>query len=348
MSRQLGLQLVSDAQRSAAEAQIRELQRDVRFDVRDFPIEFMLNQFRSENLYIPDYQREFIWKPQHKCAFVESVILGLPIPLMFLAEIEDGRQEIVDGAQRIQTLEEFTSGDLVLQKLEKLTSLNGFSFRELPLAQQRKLTSRPLRVVILEEATTPELRYEIFRRINTTGEKARGSEVRRGAYPGPFMKFVQACAKDERFLRLCPITASLRARREGEELILRFFAYSDEYRKFRHDVEKFLDAYLREHLKTFQEARLHAEFSRMLDFVGRYFLDGFAKEAGSKATPRVRFEAIAVGVNLALREQPDLVPQNMNWLDSTEFQAHTTTHASNSLPRLKGRIEFVKDKLLGR
>jgi hypothetical protein len=348
MSTQMGLSLVSDGDRASAENQIRDLQRDVRFDVRDFPIEFILDRFRREELYIPEYQREFIWKQHHKCAFVESVILGLPIPLMFLAEIDDGRQEIVDGAQRIQTLEEFASGDLVLTKLDKLTSLNGFSFNDLPISQQRKFTSRPLRIVMLEEATTPELRYEIFRRINTTGEKARSSEVRRGAYAGPFMKFVEACAKNPSFLQLCPITPALRDRREGEELILRFFAYSDEYKKFRHDVEKFLDSFVRQHLKSFDKDRYEKEFTRMLEFVGRHFPHGFAKEPSSKTTPRVRFEAISVGVNLALREKPDLKPADTSWLDSAEFTKHTTTHASNSLPRLKGRIEFVKNSLLGK
>jgi hypothetical protein len=346
MGTQMAFNLVTDAQRSAAEAQIRELQRDVRFDVRDFPIEFMIDKFHREELYIPHYQREFIWKPHHKCAFVESVILGLPIPLMFLAEIEDGRHEIVDGAQRIQTLEEFTSGDLVLSKLSKLKALNGFAFPDLPIAQQRKLTSRPLRIVILEEATTPELRYEIFKRINTTGEKARSSEVRRGAYAGPFMKFVEACAKNATFARLCPITAALRARREGEELVLRFLAYSDDFKRFRHDVEGFLDGFVEAHLKEFERARYESEFTRTLAFVERHFPHGFAKEATSKTTPRVRFEAISVGVNLALRQNPDLQPRDTGWLNSPEFLRHTTTHASNSLPRLKGRIEFVRDSLL--
>ena len=172
--------------------------------------------------------------------------------------------------------------------------------------------------------------------------------MRRGAYAGPFMKFVENCAKNVTFLRLCPITPALRKRQEGEELVLRFLAYSDGYKRFRHDVEKFLNAFVEEHLKGFDKARYEAEFRGMLTFVERHFPHGFAKEATSKTTPRVRFEAISVGVNLALREKPDLEPQDMSWLNSEEFTRHTTTHASNSLPRLKGRIEFVRDRLLGR
>ena len=88
------------------------------------------------------------------------------------------------------------------------------------------------------------------------------------------------------------------------------------------------------------------EFDRMLSFVEKYFPHGFGKGPNSKATPRVRFEAIAVGVNLALRANPELIPTDVSWLQSDEFTTHTTTHASNSLPRLRGRVEFVRDRLL--
>lgn len=76
------------------------------------------------------------------------------------------------------------------------------------------------------------------------------------------------------------------------------------------------------------------------------FGHGFAKTARAKSTPRVRFEAISVGVALALREKPDLVPKSMDWLNSPEFHKHTTTHASNSPARVSGRILYVKNQLL--
>ena len=80
--------------------------------------------------------------------------------------------------------------------------------------------------------------------------------------------------------------------------------------------------------------------------VEKYFPYGFAKTKNAKSTPRVRFEAISVGVALALRENLDLVPDSMEWLGSEEFKKHTTTHASNSPRRVSGRIEYVRDVLL--
>lgn len=91
---------------------------------------------------------------------------------------------------------------------------------------------------------------------------------------------------------------------------------------------------------------MKAEFDRMLEFVKTYFPYGFAKSERAKSTPRVRFEAISVGVALALREKPDLIPNSMDWLNSNDFKRHTTTHASNSPARVSGRILYVKDQLL--
>ncbi len=338
---------ISDADRRAAEDEIRTKQHEVRYDLRDFTIDYIVKQYQAGLFYVPPYQREFIWTDRNKCRFVESVILGLPIPMMFVADMEDGRLEIVDGAQRIQTLEQFVNGDLALKGLERLPAINGFSYAHLPVSQQRKFGTKALRLVVLEDLTTPELRQEIFDRVNTSGIKARASEIRRGTFTGPFMDFVRTCARDKLFIELCPITEKTRHRREDEELVLRFFAYSDRYKRFRHDVDKFLDDFAKEHRTSFDESRMSREFHDTMAFVEKHFPYGFAKSPQSQTTPRVRFEAIAVGANLALRERPDLLPKSVSaWLDSAEFVRHTTTHASNSGPRLRSRIEYVRDRLL--
>ena len=84
----------------------------------------------------------------------------------------------------------------------------------------------------------------------------------------------------------------------------------------------------------------------MLTFVENNFPYGFAKSKKAKSTPRVRFEAISVGVALALREKPDMKVNNVNWLDSDEFREYTTSDASNNEGRLKARVEYVRDQLL--
>ncbi|MDO8630620.1 MAG: DUF262 domain-containing protein, partial [Phycisphaerales bacterium] len=107
----------------AAEAQMRDLQRDVDYDTKDFTIDYIIQEFQKGTFYIPNYQRKFVWDDKRRRRFIESALLGLPIPFLFLAEMDDGLLEIVDGAQRIQTLEQFVNDDLRLQHLEKLPAL---------------------------------------------------------------------------------------------------------------------------------------------------------------------------------------------------------------------------------
>lgn len=339
---------INDESKVAADQEIKERQHEVKYDLRDFTVDYLVKAYREDLFFIPTYQREFIWPESNKCKFIESVILGLPIPMLFVADMADGRLEIVDGAQRIQTLEQFLAGEMRLKDLSLLSALNGFSFNDLSMPQQRKLQTRALRIVVLEDGTTEEIRQELFHRINTQSIKARGSEVRRGSFRGPFIDFIQECANSAVFLKLCPISESMMKRRENEELITRFFCYADTYKDFRHDVDAFVDKYVSDHRENFDRARMEEEFLGMLNFVARYFPNGFAKTKTSATTPRVRFEAISVGVVLARRIKPNLVPAEMpiEWVESKEFISQTTTHASNSGPRLRGRVEFVRDKLL--
>ncbi|MEM9549346.1 MAG: DUF262 domain-containing protein, partial [Bacteroidota bacterium] len=321
---------------------------ETKYDLRDFTIDYIIQKYNDGLFFIPDYQRQFIWKEKNKIRFIESVLLGLPIPMMFVADLDDGRLEIVDGAQRIQTLEQFKNDDLILKNLKYLNALENFVYTDLPISYQRKFDTKALRLVVLEDTTTIERRQEIFNRINTSAEKAKPSEIRRGDFTSPFMKFIIKCSKEPLFIELCPVSEQLVKRREREELVLRFFTYSDNYKKFRHDVHKFLDKFLEEHADEFDRDRYEKEFKAMLKFVKTYFPYGFAKKKGYKSTPRVRFESIAVGINLALRQDPTLIPSKVDWLDSNEFKKHTTTHASNSGPKLRGRVEFVKEKLLSK
>ena len=330
------------------DSEIREKQKEVRYDQRDFTIDYIVKEYATGLFFIPPYQREFVWDLKRQCRFIESVILGLPIPFMFVADLDDGRLEIVDGAQRIQSLESFINGDLQLKGLEQLATLNGKFFSDLPESQRRKFGTKALRIIVLEDSTSLATRQEIFNRINTSALRAKGAETRRGAFAGPFADFIKKCAANSRFLALCPISKMSLDRREDEELVLRFFAYSDQYKEFSHDVEKFLGKYQATHQKTFDKKTMEKEFDAMLAFVERYFPYGFGKSKQAKSTPRVRFEAIAIGVNLALRKKSNLTPPPvLGWIDSKEFEAHTTTHASNSGPRLRSRIEFVRNKVLG-
>lgn len=338
---------MTEEKRLEAEAQIKEQRSEINFDTRDYAIDFLVQQYRENEFYIPDeYQRQYIWEESDKTRFIESIFLGLPIPFMFFSDTDDGRCEIIDGAQRTQTLEEFMSNELKLSSMKKLTTLEGFSYNDIPEYFKRKFNKTTMRIIVLSDDTTVEIRKEIFNRINTTGRKAKPIEVRRGSYTGRFMDFVKRCSQNEIFVKVCPVSENSKKRYEDLELVLRFFAFLNNYQNFTHRVDEFLDEFVEKNQDTFDEKEYEEEFVRMLNFVDKYFPFGFRKTKNAKSTPRVRFEAISVGVALALREKPELEPASMEWVDSEEFLIHTTTHASNSPKRVSGRIEYVRDELL--
>lgn len=338
--------IIAFAEKQEVDIQIKEMQKQIDYDTKDFTIELLIEKFNKKDFFIPAYQRNFVWKLKNKTLFLESIFLGLPIPFMFFADCEDGKQEIIDGAQRMQTLVEFCNNKLKLNNLKKLTKLNGFYFKDLSETQQRKFLNKTLRIIVLEEDTPNTARQDLFYRINTTGIKANDSEVRRGAYLGPFTTFIEKCSKDKLFTSLCPMSEDRIKRHERFEFVLRFFAYLNDYNNFGHTVNEFLDEYLINNLNTFDEENYYIEFQKMLHFVSQNFPFGFAKTEKSKATPRVRFEAISVGVALALRINPDLKVDNVDWLNSQEFKEYTTSDASNNEGKLKLRVEYVRDQLL--
>jgi len=339
--------VIDDARKLAAEQQIKELRKEVDYDTRDYAIDFLVQQYRENEFYIPDeYQRQYIWEDSDKNRFIESILLGLPIPFMFFSDTDDGRCEIIDGAQRTQALEEFMQNDLILNNLKKLTELNGFTYNDLPEYFKRKFNKTTMRIIVLSDETTMDIRKEIFNRINTTGRPAKPSEIRRGSYAGPFMEFLKECTKNPIFIKVCPVSEISKKRYEDLELVLRFFAFLNNYKNFTHRVDEFLDQYVEDNQNNFDAEAFRSEFVRMVTFVDKYFPNGFRKTKNAKSTPRVRFEAISVGVALALRINPNLEPKSMDWLESDEFKIHTTTHASNSLARVAGRVEYVRDMLL--
>jgi hypothetical protein len=139
-------------------------------------------------------------------------------------------------------------------------------------------------------------------------------------------------------------------RGEKEELISRFYALSNNYQSFVHSVKGFLDEYIIEANKIFDNTKkeeMKNELFNTLKFVEDNFPNGFRKSENSKSIPRVRFEAIAVGTNLSLRANPNLTINNIEWLNSNEFKQWTTSDAANNRSKVIGRIEFVRDCLLG-
>lgn len=335
-----------------AEEQILEKQKIVDFDIKEFTIELLVNKYLigietdDNDIFIPTYQRNFVWDNDRQSKFIESVLLGLPIPYIFTADTE-GRLEIVDGSQRLRTIVAFYLNNLTLKNLEILTGLNGFKYQDLLKSRQRKFLNSTIRMIALSDKSDEDVRFMMFERINTGSAILKDMEKRKGIFGGKFMDFVyNECSNHPLFIRNTKFTERLEKRGEPQELIIRFFAYSDNYKLVKSGVNEFLNDFVESKNKSFDKVRYSDEFDKMLKFVDKYFPDGFIKSNNSSKTPRVRFDAISVGVNLALRENPHLNPQDFSWLNSKTFNELITKGGQNAPKAIKERIEFVYNKLI--
>ena len=374
---ELGLARIQKPTRSepeidAAEAEIVRNIKDVRYLVREYPAEVVVQKYlkgrrdEQNEIYVPDYQRDLIWNERHQSRFIESMLIGLPIPFIFVADVSDkddpdnaGRLEIVDGVQRIRTLASFLTGGLVLCELERLKKLNGFKFSDLHPSRQRRFRRVTLRLIELTEGVGEDVRREMFDRINSGSVILEAVELRRGTIPGPFLDLTSELGRDPLLPQLAPISEAKRKRFEYEELVTRYFAFLDRYQAYGTGdegkvVKNFLRSYVTDtntKLEADQTGRVKAEmvadWQRMLAFVRDHLPNGFKKTGPGRSVPRVRFEAISVGIGLALRDgRPINVGRIPEWLDSDQFKEWTTSDAANNRSNVLGRIDFVRDNLL--
>ena len=355
--------LLLPVQLDEMEKQIREKQKITEHEIREYPVSVIVEKFTDgletdeAELFIPDYQREFVWTELQQSRFIESLLLNLPVPYLFVAdtnENDDGRIEIVDGSQRIRTLVRFLMGELELKELEKIPAANGLRFTDFPKSRQLRFNRKTLRMIELTEQADEEARREIFDRLNSGGTPLNSMERRFGSSEQPFYQFLLRLTQDlapkdkpSQFKRLCPISEARQRRAEYSELLLRFFAYANDYENFNHRVDEFLENYVDKTTDGFNN--LQEELQQVLNYIEQTFgVLGFRKREKDTSVPRIRFEALAVGAALALRENPELsTNQDLSWLTSEEFIQHTRSDASNSKPKVKARIEYVRDKLLG-
>ena len=338
----------TEIDKDEAEDQIIEERTPIAYDTREYTVQAIVDMYENKEWIVPRYQREFVWREDKQSKFIESVLLDLPIPYLFLAdEPKTGKLEIIDGSQRIRTLQAFLKNMLVLEGLKKLEKLNGFTYNDLLVSRQRRFGRKTIRSVELTENASWFVRKDLFERINTKPYDLTPMEIRKGLIDEKLFNFFDDCSKNALFKKLCPISEKRLKREDGPEMVLRYFAYSSKYKNFIHRVDEFLDEYLIQISENYNVNEMQADFDEMLHFVKKYFPIGFKKTGNGKTTPRVRFEAISVGVRLALQVKSELIPKPVeNWIDSAEFNKHTRSDAANNRLKVIGRFEYVRDRLL--
>jgi len=203
----------------------------------------------------PHYQRGYVWKPGTKRRFVESILMRLPIPVVYLSETNDGKYEVIDGQQRLTTIKLFVENSFTLSGLHVLGELNGKYFKDLEKATQRQLKSYQITARVLESSCPPDLKFDMFERLNTGSVQLNKQELRNCICRGGFNEMLKELASSAEFLSAMG-WAQPNERMKGEELILRFFVFRYISIETISNYEKSLTGYMRDNVNM-SEDRMH-------------------------------------------------------------------------------------------
>lgn len=330
--------------------------RKVDVDHFDISIRELVRMSDEEELKIaPEYQRKFRWAKRNEARLIESILLGLPVPSLFVAANLDGTWELVDGLQRLSTLIHFLaensgalskleqSSPLVLEELETLKSFNGYSFSDLPTPIKLLFTKRPLRVTVLSDKSDYNARFELFERLNSGGIALSEQEVRACIYRGNFTELLRELANHPEFLSLIKLQPGKRNDGTREEVVLKFFAYLEARAEFDGNVRSFLNEYIKKAVNDFDLDKGRKIFVEAVTAVHR-ITKGPVIRKGYGNTPLNQLEAILVGAAEILRSNGEIKQSSKDWLNDTEL-VRFSTKGTNTPSMLKGRVERAR-KLL--
>lgn len=191
----------------------------------------------------PEYQRDYVYTDKQASKLVESVLMGIPIPTIYLCVEEDNTYSVIDGQQRITSLVRYLKNDFALNGLQELNELNGKCYKDLSKDIQKKLKSSSLSTISLLKQST-DLKYEIFARLNQGAVKLNPQELRNCIYRGTFNKMLDDIAATNPHLH--NLFHDDNNRKSYQERILRFFALRN-YQDYQSSMLKTMNSYMELH-----------------------------------------------------------------------------------------------------
>lgn len=237
------------------EKQILDSRKEIRADRMDMSFGEIMNMYDAEEIIIsPEFQRAFRWEKETQTRFIESLLLGIPIPPIFVAETGENVWELVDGLQRLSTvlsffgkLKDSEKNNLVLEKGSILSELEGITIDTMPMNFKLLLKRAVCRVEVIRYDSEFDMRYELFNRLNTGGVRLSEQEIRNcifRPYDNAFNKFIQEMSGKSYFRDIIKIRKEDEDKMYAQELVLRYFTLKNYGATFDKNIQKHMDQYM--------------------------------------------------------------------------------------------------------
>jgi len=318
--------------------------KKIRITTKSFTLREIVDQIKDGDIDLsPDFQREYVWKSRQRTRLIESVLLGIPLPAFYFNQSETGVYQVVDGVQRLSTINLYMNDGFELSgsDLEYLSELKGLSFSTLDQVLVRRFKSAQIVVHIIEPQTPDEVKYDIFNRVNTLGSPLSAQEIRHAMSGMRSRSFLMELAEDQSFDKATENQYWRRAdgggavrdsrRMANRELALRFCAFRscsiDEYRQF-----SSLDSFLMDFTKRIDGT---SDSTKILDDQLVALKDDFINAM------KAAFEIL--GESAVRRIQPD--SDRRGPINRAVFEAQANALADHPVELLRKHKKVVQEAL---
>lgn len=339
----------------------------------DLSFREIITMYEEGELLKPELQRKYVWTRTEASRFIDSILLGLPVPSVFFAKEQNETMLIIDGFQRIMTVNDYVngvfSGDGKIFKLSNSENINdrwrGRAFAELESEEKRRIRNTTIHAIIFEQKypRNDTGMFQIFERINTGGRTLRAQEIRNCVYQGKCNDLLFELNKYDSWRKVLGLAVE-DARMADLELILRYFAMRDlhgrqEGKLKQINLAKYLNHYMSDKTLSSDEDILgmKQEFVNMIDVVFELFgekafknLKKESEDFASKINPAI-FDAVSVATSFAIKKEcifakEDYLKKYKELLKNEEFRLASSNRTTN-IDNIKTRIELAALNIYG-
>ena len=312
----------------------------------DYPTDGLVKRLNRGDIYVPDFQRGYVWKLKEASKFIESLLLGLPVPGIFLSkETETQKLLVIDGQQRLRTIQYFYNRVFEPTKQEFSLDVispqfNGKTYNSLSEEDRRRLDDSIIPATVIRQDEPSEDQdsiYQIFERLNTGGVKLQAQEIRACIYHGEFNDLIKELNNHPEWRN---IYGRVDPRMKDQEFILRFLALYFLIGNYSKPMKGFLNSFMgkNQQLKVYSKQDISSVFINTIELISN-FIGSQAFRLKSRRINAAIFDAVMVGLALRLKSgqitnKSDILSryedllQNPLFLDASVNTARTTETAN--------------------
>lgn len=248
-----------------------KLKRNLDIKKYDRMIKDIIFSINDESIILtPEYQRNYLWDNKKSSKLIESILLNIPIPVIYASEEKNGKWNIVDGLQRLNTLNRFYKDEFKLTGLEVLNELNGKKYSELSDNLKSKIDRGDLSIILLLDSSSSDIQYDIFMRLNTGAVQLNEQELRNCLYRGTLNDLIKnEMINNSDFKALFNLNI-LHKRMIDVEIILRYLAFSENYNESENRIDNY-DGRIKNIINNFMIKYQNADSDTLERFKSKFY-----------------------------------------------------------------------------